>query len=213
MWRLIQTSPPTIENGGRAGRGGVTTKKNKTWSPRHRPSASCWPRGANATGKCCEINSHSAFKSERSAAAEEKRTRLQSRVKLRRLKCECSSARARACEGDRHFLQQTEFNYIVRNEMQRHQLCPLTFPVFRITQTGLSLFTLDKCAPESMNNCEGRNPCLPRINIYEGIIFFGGCVHFLSGSLRWLGCLVFFFFGVRRCFLSVFVCLCVFFVA
>lgn len=30
------------------------------------------------------------------------------------------------------------------------------------------LFTLDKCAPESMNNCEGRNLCLAHINIYEG---------------------------------------------
>lgn len=29
------------------------------------------------------------------------------------------------------------------------------------------LFTLDKCAPESMNNCEGRNLWLAHINIYE----------------------------------------------
>lgn len=129
--------------------------------------------------------------------------RLQSRVKLRRLKCECSSACVRVYEGDRHFLQQTEFNYIVRNEMQRHQLCPLTFPVFRITQTGLSLFTLDKCAPESMNNCEGRNPCLPRINIYEGIIFFWGvfifCREVCDGWVVWL----FFFFVVCQ---TMFVC-------
>lgn len=74
MWRLIQTSPPTIESGGRAGGGDNQKKKTKHGhqGADHLPPAG--PAAQNATGKCCEINSHSAFKSERSAAAAEEKT-------------------------------------------------------------------------------------------------------------------------------------------
>lgn len=50
------------------------------------------------------------------------------------------------------------------------------------------LFTLDKCAPESMNNCEGRNLCLAHINIYEGnfiVLIF--CENSAAAGLGGLG--------------------------
>lgn len=103
MWRLIHTSPPTIDSGGRAGRGGggLTTKKKQNMvtkaqticlllAPRRKT------RRANAV-KLTLIPPLSP--SGAPPPPRKKRTRLQSRVKLRRLQCECSSssARVRAC--------------------------------------------------------------------------------------------------------------------
>lgn len=193
----------------RTGGGGVTTKKNKTWSPRRRPSASWWPRGANATGKCCEINSHSAFKSERSAAAREKGMRLQSRVKLHRLKCECSSTRACVCMKETDIFY-SKLSLITSLGMKCNGInyahSPSRCSALRKQDSHCLLLT--NALQRAWIIAKGATPAC-RALIFMRALFFFGCVNFLSGTLRWLGCLVFLFFCKTMFCVCFCVCVCV----